>query len=90
MTKYCYIHDKKEAFKECENCEKAICHDCADTYWQTNALSAMFLPEKTKQQKMTYCPKCIRKTRIKSTLLTSFFLILILSFIIVTIIFARM
>ena len=89
MTKYCYIHKTKESFKECENCGKNICHDCAEKYWHTNTISAMFSPQKQSQQEMTYCPRCLKRVKIRNTLITSFLLIIIVGIITSTIIFAR-
>jgi hypothetical protein len=88
MTKYCYIHKTKEAFKECENCGNNICHDCSEKYWHTNAISAMFSPQKQNQQEMTYCPSCLKRARIRNTIITSFLLIVILGIIVFSIIFA--
>ena len=88
MTKYCYIHDTKEAFKECENCGRNICHDCTGKYWHTNAISSMFLPQKREAQQMNYCPKCLRRARIKNALITGTLLILVIGTIAATIIFA--
>ncbi|MHA1953124.1 MAG: hypothetical protein ACXAAM_05035 [Candidatus Heimdallarchaeaceae archaeon] len=90
MTKYCYIHTTKESFKECENCGNNICHDCSEKYWHTNAISAMFSPQKQTQQEMTYCPRCLRKAKIRNTIITSFLLIVILGIIIFTILFSRL
>lgn len=90
MTKYCYIHRTKESFKECENCGNNICHDCSKKYWHTNAISAMFSPQKQKQQEMIYCPSCLKRAKIRNMIITSFLLVVILGIIISTIMLARM
>jgi len=88
MTKYCYIHTKKEAFKECDSCGRSICFDCSNSYWHTNAISSMFLPQKRKEQEMIFCHKCLKKARLKNAFISSFLLIMILGFIAATIIFS--
>ncbi|MBY9001718.1 MAG: hypothetical protein KGD64_12445 [Candidatus Heimdallarchaeota archaeon] len=89
MTKYCYIHTSTESFKECDSCGSNICHDCAESYWHTNAISSMFLPKKTEEQKLILCTKCLRKAKRKNAFMTSFLLIMIVGFIAVTIFIAR-
>ena len=89
MTKNCYIHTSTEAFKECDSCGNNICHDCANTYWNTNAISSMFLPKKAEEEKLTLCPKCLKKAKRKNAFMSSFLLIMIVGFITVTILLAR-
>ncbi|MCG3216985.1 MAG: hypothetical protein KAS63_09700 [Candidatus Heimdallarchaeota archaeon] len=88
MTKLCYFHDNKEAFKECESCGRNICHDCSRKYWHTNAISSMFLPQKSDAQQMTFCPKCLKRARIKSGLISGTLLFLVIGTIIASIVFA--
>lgn len=88
MTKYCYIHESTESFKECDGCGANICHDCAETYWHTNAVSSMFLPKKKEEQKLTLCPKCLKKAKRKNLCMTSFLLTMIIGFIVLTILLA--
>ncbi len=89
MTKYCYIHKSTEAFKECDSCGNDICHDCVETYWHTNAISSMFLPKKTEEEKLTLCPKCLKKAKRKNASMTSFLLLMVVGFIVLTILLAR-
>jgi len=85
MTKYCYIHPEKEAFKECNKCGRPICYDCAKSYWYSNTISAMFSPQKDSKQKIILCPRCLKREKIKNFIVTSFLLILIIGFIAATI-----
>ena len=89
MTKFCYLHPERESFKECDGCGKDICHDCANVYWQTNGISSMFLPQRSKEQKLSLCPKCLRKAKLRNAFITSFLLIMVIGFITVTILLAR-
>ena len=88
MTKYCYIHESKEAFRECENCGRYICHDCTEKYWQTNAIYSMFLPQRKEVQEMNYCPKCLKRAKIKNAFISGSLLILVIGTIAATIIVA--
>jgi len=88
MTQYCYLHPDKEAFKKCSKCGKPICHKCAKSYWYSNTIFAMFSPQKDAKEKITLCPKCLRKEKLKNFLVTATLLILILEFIVVTIAFS--
>ncbi|MHA1684884.1 MAG: hypothetical protein ACTSYD_00600 [Candidatus Heimdallarchaeaceae archaeon] len=90
MTKYCYLHPKREAFKECARCGKFICNDCAKEYWYTNTISAMFAPEKDRKEKLFLCPKCLKKERIKNTFISSFLILLVLGIIVGSILTASM
>lgn len=88
MTKYCYIHKDKEAFKECERCGHPICYDCSNSYWHTNAISSMFLPQRSKEQEMIFCSKCLKKAKLRNAFISGFLLIMILGLIAATIIFS--
>jgi len=48
----------------------------------------MFLPQKREIQQMNYCPKCLRRARIKNAFITSTLLVLVVGTIAATIIFA--
>ena len=89
MTKYCYLHKSKESFKECDSCGNDICHDCSETYWNTNAISSMFMPKKAAEEKLTLCPKCLRKAKMKNASMSSFLLLMVIGFIVLTILLAR-
>jgi len=78
MEEKCYIHTKVKAETKCNRCYKPICTSCTNEYWKTNAISAMFSPQKPQNVKLLLCPKCLRIEKIKNILITSIFLILIL------------
>ena len=80
-TEYCYIHKGHIATKHCDRCGYPICDDCASTYWHTNAISAMFQPQKREEQELFLCKSCLKTTRIRNGLITGFMLILILGMI---------
>ncbi|MHA1303512.1 MAG: hypothetical protein ACTSQE_08120 [Candidatus Heimdallarchaeaceae archaeon] len=78
MSKFCYYHQEKKARNECDRCQKPICTDCSKTYWKTNAIAAMFNPQKEENVKLIFCPRCLKIEKIKNTTMTFFFLILVL------------
>ncbi|MHA1446908.1 MAG: hypothetical protein ACTSSN_09475 [Candidatus Heimdallarchaeaceae archaeon] len=83
----CYIHTKYTAVNECNRCKLPICDECSKTYWQTNALLAMFQSQTHQQEEIILCPGCLRKTRIRNGFFPGLLLILILGMIAAGIIF---
>ena len=78
----CYIHTKYIAENECNRCGLPICEKCSKTYWQTNALAAMFQSQKNKQEELTLCPGCLRNTRIRNGFFSGLLLVLVLGMIV--------
>ncbi len=77
----CYIHTKYTAVNECNRCKLPICDECSKTYWQTNALTAMFQSQKHQQEEIILCPSCLRITRLRNGFFSGFLLILVLGMI---------
>lgn len=80
-TTYCYFHKGHIATNICEKCGKPICDDCSNSYWHTNAIAAMFQPQKSEEKEMILCKDCLKTTRIRNGLITGFMLVLVLGMI---------
>ena len=86
-TEFCHFHKGHIATNHCDRCGYPICDDCSSQYWHTNAINAMFNPQKSEEKEMVMCKECLKFTRIRNGLITGFMLILILgmiAFLIVT------
>ncbi|MCG3223225.1 MAG: hypothetical protein H7647_02075 [Candidatus Heimdallarchaeota archaeon] len=47
------------------------------------------MPKKTAEEKLTLCPKCLRKAKMKNASMSSFLLLMVIGFIVLTILLAR-
>ncbi len=77
MKAYCNFHKDTKTDKQCAQCYKPICGECINKYWHVNKISSMFGAQQEKPEELILCKNCLKKTKLRNILFTSFMLFIV-------------